>query len=92
MNKNIEALINRIADFCEEIVYPKDLEEAIIGIVEKCGEPVTILLDRKKCIEILRDNDRIDYDMAESFFTEYILGSHQGEYSPSFATLVKDLF
>ena len=49
--------IEYVGEINPEALYPTDLKEAIIGMVERFGLDPLILLDRTKCIEILMKSD-----------------------------------
>lgn len=78
-----------MAEINREACYPTDLEEAIIGMVERFGMEPLILLDRKKCLSILKERDGMDHDEAEEFFDFNVIGAWVGKGTPCFATLIE---
>lgn len=43
-------------------------EEAFVGIVGRCGQPVVAIYDRVDCIGVLMRRDGMTADEAEEFF------------------------
>jgi hypothetical protein len=72
-----------------EILLADGFEGALIGYVERFGQPPLALYDREKCIEILMARDGMDYEEAVEFFEFNTLGAWIGDYTPAFATLRK---
>tara|TARA_R110000823_G_scaffold253710_1_gene376137 strand:- start:114 stop:353 length:240 start_codon:yes stop_codon:yes gene_type:complete len=59
-------------------------DEAIMGVVERCGQEQVLLYDTKKIIQILVDRDEMTHEEAEDFFVYNILGSWVGDETPAF--------
>ena len=74
-----------------EALYPTDMKKAIIGYVERFGQPPLILLDREKCINILIRGGIKSREDAEEYFEFNTIGAGMGENTPCFATLTKTL-
>jgi hypothetical protein len=85
----VDEFLEEMAAINDKALYPTDLKDAIIGMVERFGMPPLILLDRKKCLEIFMERDGMDYDEAEEFFEFNVIGSWLGDGTPCFATIVK---
>jgi len=81
-----DEFLEYVSELNPEAAYPTDMEEAIIGIVERAGTNPLILLDKEKCLEILI-KDGMDQDSAIEFFDFNVLGSWVGDGTPCFATL-----
>lgn len=79
---------NELAEIDEEIIYFDGFDEAIIGYVEQFGRPSIALYDRCKCIEILI-NQGLTFEDATEHFNVNVIGGFLGEYTPSFATIIK---
>lgn len=86
MNKDV--FLDCMSEINEEALYPTDLKEAIIGMVERSGMKPLILLDRKKCISIYMERDKMNEEDAEEYFDFNVIGSWVGEGTPCFATLI----
>lgn len=82
-------------DFMSEInpeaLYPTDLDDAIIGFVERFGQQPLILLDKNKCLEIFQKRDGMTPEEALEFFEFNVIGAWMGEGTPCFATLNKNI-
>ena len=89
MNKAIEEFLMYMSEVNPDSTYPIDFEDAIVGCAERCGLLPVILLDRKKCIEILMKD--MDEEEAEEFFEFNVIGSWVGEGTPMFMTKVVDV-
>jgi hypothetical protein len=86
----VDTLLERISEINPEALYPSDMKDAVIGMVERFGMQPVVLLDREKCIEILMQ-DGMDRDDAEEFFSVNTIGSWMGEGTPCFATVDRNL-
>jgi hypothetical protein len=80
--------LDTMAEINSEACYPTDLEEAIIGMVERFGMEPLILLDRKKCLSIFKERDGMNHQEAEEFFDFNVIGAWVGKGTPCFATLI----
>lgn len=94
--KDIEAIKDLIAErFDPEMLFADGLEDAIIGVVERCSQPPLVVYDIPRCIEILMERDGMSHEDAEEFFSFNTLGAWVGEYTPVYMTplslLVDDL-
>ena len=79
-----------IADRLEcELLAADGLDDAVIGYVERCGEPIRLVYDRERCIEILVDQCG-DYQAAQEWFEFNTLGAHVGELTPFWFTSYED--
>lgn len=90
MEKKIEDFLEYMGEISENALYPTDLADAIIGRVERFGQSPLILLNRKKCIDIFMERDKMTWEEAEEHFEYNVIGSWVGEGTPCFATLIED--
>ncbi len=85
----------------EELLYPTDLKEAIIGKMEffdgANGQIERIVLDKTKCLEILMRDDIENgvseeqaYENALEHFYYNVIGSYV-EGVPAYVTLIDDM-
>jgi hypothetical protein len=83
ISKKNEKLSEWVASFNEEALLADGLEDALIGVAERCSHPALAVYDAEKCIEIMarRGMDRED---AEEFFSFNTLGAWVGEGTPLF--------
>lgn len=79
-----EELAERLIE-AEAILYP-NLNDALIGTVQRFGMDTVALYDREKCIEILM-GDGMSHEEAEEWFGHNTLGTWAGDGTPCFATL-----
>ena len=86
----VDLVLDRIHELNEKALYPTDMKEAVIGVVERFGLEPLVLLDRTKCISILMGQDMTEEE-AEEYFQFNTIGSWMGEGTPCFATLNDDL-
>lgn len=76
-----------LAEIDENILCADGFDEALIGYVERIGQPAIALYDRDKCIQILIDEGLTEEEALEHF-EHNVIGSWVGEYTPAFATLL----
>lgn len=81
---------DELSEFNDEMLFADGFDEAIIGIVERAGQPTVALYDTRKCIKILMDEDGMSYDEALEYFEFNILGSYMGKNTPAFCTLYSE--
>jgi hypothetical protein len=58
--------------------------DAIMGIVQRCGQADVILYDTDMIIQILIDADGMTYEEAVEYFDFNILGAWVGDGTPAF--------
>jgi len=81
-------LIERLAELNPDALYADGLQAALIGYVERFGQPAVALYDREKCIEVLQEGG-MSREQAEEYFEVNVIGAAVGPGTPAFATLVK---
>ena len=86
---SVDEVLEYFDEIEAEVLYPTDLKDAIIGVVERFGLQPLILLDRDKCIEIFMKRDGMSFSDANEFFEFNTIGAWMGEGTPCFATLIK---
>ena len=84
---DIDRTLERITELNSEALYPTDLKEAVIGIVERFGMKPQVLLDKSKCLKIFMERDGMSYEDAIEFFEFNVIGAWMGDGTPCFATL-----
>lgn len=85
----VDGFLEDMGSINAEALYPTDLKDAIIGMVERYGTSPLILLDRNKCLNIFIERDGMTPDEAEEFFEFNVIGAWMGEGTPCFATLIE---
>jgi hypothetical protein len=83
-----DELRNAVAEINPVALLADGYEDALIGYVERFGQPPIALYDRRKCIEILMLRDRMSYNEAEEFFEFNSIRAWMGENTPAFATIL----
>jgi hypothetical protein len=73
-----------IAEQNPEALLADGYEDAIIGVAERCSQPILVVYDAEKCIQILVDRDGMEPDEAREFFEFNTLGAWGGEGTPVF--------
>jgi hypothetical protein len=73
-----------IDSFNEEALLADGLEEAIIGVAERCSKPALVVYDARRCIALLMERHGLDEDEALEFFHFNTLGAWVGEGTPLF--------
>jgi hypothetical protein len=69
--------------FSDDILLADGLEDAFIGVAERCSQPPLAVYDADKCIQVMM-RDGMDYDEATEFFSFNTLGAWVGEMTPLF--------
>jgi hypothetical protein len=72
-----------LAEAAPDALLADGFEDAILGIVERVGQPAIVIYDREKCIEILMA-DGTDRDEAEEYFEFNTSGAWVGNATPGF--------
>lgn len=85
---SIDEFLEYVSEMNDEALYPTDLKEAVIGIVERFGSKPLILLDKSKCLEIYKKRDGMTEEEAKEFFEFNVIGAWMGEGTPCFATMM----
>jgi hypothetical protein len=73
-----------LAEVNPEALLADGFEDALVGVAERCGQPILAVYDAVQCIEILMKRDGMDYEEAEEFFTFNTLGAWAGDHTPLF--------
>lgn len=78
----------QIIDFCEQgeieiLLLPEEFDSALVGLSVKFNE-YSVVYDRRKCIECLKDHDGMDEESVIEYFEFNIIGSYLGPNTPTF--------
>jgi hypothetical protein len=68
----------------EELLIADGLDEAIMGVCMRYGEPDVVAYDFLKVLKILVDRDGMSPEEALEFFEFNIIGAGMGERTPVF--------
>jgi hypothetical protein len=63
--------------------FADGFDDAIIGIVRRCGQPSIVGYDCDACVQILMDRDGMTHDEAVEFFEFNVLGAWAGDGTPA---------
>ena len=66
-----------------ELLFADGFDEAILGVVERCGHPAVVVYDRDKCIQILVGEGWTETE-AQEHFSFNVEGAWVGERTPAF--------
>lgn len=80
-----------LAEANEDMLFADGFDDALIGIVERAGQPTVALYDTRKCIKILMDEDGMSCEEAVEYFEFNVLGSYVGKQTPCFCTLLSEV-
>jgi hypothetical protein len=87
MGERADALVDLLGG---DVLQADGLDDAIIGYVERCGEPIRLVYDRETAIDILM-NDIGDREAAEEYFDFNTAGAWVGEQTPFWFTSLDDM-
>ena len=76
-----------IKDFDDAILTADGFDDALVGVVERFGQPDIACYDKEKCIEILAKD--MSYEEATEYFYYNVIGSYVGEYTPCYLSVPK---
>ena len=74
-----------IKDFDDAILTADGFDDALVGIVERFGQPDIACYDKEKCIEILAKD--MSYEEATEYFYYNVIGSYVGEHTPCYLSV-----
>lgn len=75
-----------LAEAAPDALLADGFEDAILGIIERVGQPAIVIYDREKCIEILERD--MDHDDAVEYFDFNVSGAWVGNGTPGFLVRV----
>jgi hypothetical protein len=70
-----------------DLLFADGFDDAILGVVTRCGQPTIVVYDREKCIEILTRRDPSIWrrrEVAEEYFSFNVEGSWVGPRTPAY--------
>lgn len=74
----------RIAQIDPDILLADGFDDALMGVVERKGQPPAALYDRQRCIAVLMDRDGMTLEEAEEYFDFNVTDAYVGERTPAF--------
>jgi hypothetical protein len=79
-------ILNLVEDYNPQALKADGLDDAIIGIASRCGQPDLITYDVSKILKVLQERDGMSFEEAYEFYEFNILGAYMGEHTPIFLT------
>ena len=77
-------MVDWIAEVDPEALLADGFEDAIVGMAERCSQPMLVVYDAQKCIDILVERDGMTYEEAQEYFSFNVTGAWVGEHTPLF--------
>ena len=77
----------QLAQLDPEILTADGFDDALIGYVERCGQPTIAAYDVPKCIQVLQDQGMTE-DAAIEYFNFNVQGAWLGDRTPAWLTLL----
>jgi hypothetical protein len=74
----------QLAEENSEALLADDLDEALVGIGRRCGQPALAVYDCERIIDLLVTRDSMTRDEAAEFMEFNITGAWVGENTPIF--------
>ena len=71
----------------EDLMTADGFDAAILGYVQRCGQPAIVVYDRERCIDIIMSWGLSEED-AEEHFEFNVVGGWVGERTPAFLVRV----
>ena len=71
-----------LSEYGEDILTADGLDDAIIGVGTRCGQPPLAVYDATKVLDILVERDGMTYEEAQEYFSFNIEGAWVGEQTP----------
>jgi len=76
--------IDKISEINPEALLADGFEDAIIGMCMQFGQSPVVTYDYEKCIEILKERDKMDNEEAVEYMDYNVIGAYMGVHSPVF--------
>ena len=73
-----------VAEVNEDAILFDDLDEAIIGMVERAGIVSVAIYDYEKCVRIFMEKDGMSREDAIEWMEFNVVGAYVGEHTPMF--------
>ena len=65
-----------------EALLADGLEDALVGIARRCGQPTLAVYDIHKCVDVLMKRDGMTAEEADEFLMFNSVGAWAGEHTP----------
>lgn len=68
----------------ESMLLAEGFDSALLGYMQRCGQPPVAVYDREACIKVLEERDKMSRLEAEEFFEFNVVGGWVGTQTPAF--------
>ena len=75
-------LRERIAEENPEALFADGLDEALVGMAERCGEPTLAVYDYARAVEVFMTRDGMAYEEAVEWMDFNVVGAWMGPHTP----------
>lgn len=76
---------DQLSEVDPQIMLADGFDDAIVGYIERCGQPTIACYDVSRCIQILQD-DGATHEEAVEHFDFNVRGAWLGERTPAWLT------
>lgn len=66
------------------VKFVDGFDDAIVGIIETYENDERVIYDKEEIIQLLIERDEMDYNEANEYYENNILGKYYGEKAPIF--------
>lgn len=68
----------------DDLLFADGFDDAIVGVIDRCGQPSVVTYDRDKCISILVEREKMSVEEAQEYFDVNVVGAWVGDRTPAF--------
>ena len=80
-----------LSESYEDLLFADGFDDAIMGVVERCGTTPVVCYDASRCVEILVERDGMSQTDAEEYFAFNVSGAYVGINTPMWLTTIDSL-
>ena len=77
-----QEIIEELREENPEALLADGLEDALVGIARRCGQPSLAVYDMRKCVDVLVKRDGMTDEEADEFLMFNSVGAWAGEHTP----------
>jgi len=77
-----EEIKETLAECNPDALLADGFDDALIGIAQRCGQPVLAVYDIDKCVDVLMKRDAMTYEEAREYLEFNSIGAWVGEHTP----------
>lgn len=75
-------LRERIAEENPEALFADGLDEALVGMAVRCGQPALAVYDYARAVEVFMTRDGMTYEEAVEWMDFNVVGAWMGPHTP----------